>query len=84
MDSKAPGKFQTGHYIASVKTENLTPVGSDRYRQLGRRAAIIRHAKAVPVWLAFPQQTLGAGVPTHGSRLCVHASILTASSQDPV
>ena len=48
LDSKAPGKFQTGYHIASVETENLTPVGTDRYHQSGRRAAIIKHPKAVP------------------------------------
>lgn len=29
LDSKAPENFQTGHHIASVETENLTPVGSN-------------------------------------------------------
>lgn len=49
LDSKA------GHHTASVETENLTPVGSDRYYQSGRMAAIIKHPKDVPVWLEFPQ-----------------------------
>lgn len=42
VDSKAPGKFQTGHHIVSVKTENLTPVGSDRYRQSGEGPQLSR------------------------------------------
>ena len=71
MDSKAPGKFQTGHHIASVKTENLIPVGSDRYCQLGRRAAIIRHAKAVPGLARIPtMNTRSRGPHTWEQTVC--------------